>query len=251
MKVLIIEDELLASERLEKLIKKLRPKTEVTAKLTSIKESVKWLTNNHTDLIFLDIQLSDGLSFSIFNEVSVSVPIILTTAYDQYAIKAFKLNSIDYLLKPVNTDELEQALIKFETLTQAYQIDFQKLLENYQAHKPIYKERFLINIGNVFKKVDTKDIAYFYALDKSVFIKTFQNKSIYINYSLDVLEKLVEPRTFFRINRRYLINLSAIEKMYAWSRSRIKLELTPEPNDKEDVIVSVSRSSDFKEWMNK
>lgn len=251
MRVLIIEDEALAAERLEKLLNEITPEIQVVAKLCSIKESVKWLLINKADLIFLDIQLSDGLSFSIFEKISIQTPIIFTTAYDQYAIKAFNLNSISYLLKPIRKNELSESLRKYKSLKSAFSIDFESLLAVVQGKQAEYRKRFLIQIGDKFRKIEIENIAYFYALEKNVFLKTFENSSYPVDFSLDGLEHCIDPVKFFRINRRYIVNMESITNMYAWSRSRIKLVLNPQPDDENDTIVSIDRSSDFKKWMNK
>lgn len=250
MNVLIIEDETLAADRLEKKLKQIDPGCQVLAKIGSVKESVKWLMQNSADLIFLDIQLSDGLSFSIFDRVNVDTPIIFTTAYDQYAIKAFQLNSVSYLLKPIRNKDLEESLKKYRAMKSAFSIDFETLLANYRGEKPDYKKRFLIRIGDKLKKVETADIAYFFAMEKNVFLTGFNGNSLPVDHSLDNLENLLDPEKFFRINRRYIVNLESIQNMVAWSRSRIKLELHPKPDDETDTVVSIDRSADFKKWMN-
>ena len=250
MNVLIIEDEDLAAERLERMLNEIDPEVNVRAKIRSVKEAINWLKEHTVDLIFIDIQLSDGLSFSIFDEIHISTPLVFTTAYDQYAIRAFQHNSISYLLKPIRKKELKESLGKFERFRSAFSIDFETISSIYQGDKPAYKKRFLISIGEKLKKIEVTDIAYFYAMDKSVFCRTFENKALPIDQSLDALEELLDPEIFFRINRKYFVNMNAIEQMIAWSRSRIKLELNPPVKDEEGAIVSISRSSDFKKWMN-
>lgn len=249
MKIAIIEDELLAADRLEEMILEIVPDSRIVARCGSVRESVSWLMNNTADLIFLDIQLSDGLSFSIFDRISISTPVIFTTAYDQYAIRAFELNSISYLLKPIRKSDLEESLRKYQSMKSAFSIDFDRLLAGIRGEDPGYKKRFLIRTGEKLKKVETAEIAYFYALEKSVFCRTFENKMMPVDYTLDALESLIDPALFFRINRKYIVNLEAIDNMLAWSRSRIKLELTP-PVKEDDTIVSIERSADFKKWMN-
>ena len=174
MNVLIIEDEIFAAEKLEDMLHEIDPKINVSAKLGSITESVKWLMKNSTDLIFLDIQLSDGISFSIFEQVTVNTPVIFTTAYDQYAIKAFQLNSISYLLKPIRKADLEESLQKYRSLKSAFGIDFEMLLANIQGREPEYKKRFLIQIGEKIRKVEVSETAYFYVLDKGIFLQNFE-----------------------------------------------------------------------------
>jgi len=250
MKVLIIEDETLAAERLEKMLKEIDPAVQILDKIGSVKDSVKWLTNNRADLIFLDIQLSDGVSFNIFEQLNVPIPVIFTTAYDQYAIKAFNLNSVAYLLKPIRKAELKESLEKYKSMKSAFGIDFDHLMATYQGKKTDYKKRFLIRIGDKYKKVETNEIAYFYALDKSIFFKTFAGKTLNIDYSLDALEELLNPEQFFRINRKYIVNIEAIDNMVAWGRGRIKLDLKPALEEEMEAIVSVERSGDFKNWLN-
>lgn len=249
MNAVIIEDEPLAADRLEKLLVEVAPGMNVLARLDSVNDSIRWLQNYKPDLIFLDIQLSDGLSFAIFEEVTVNTPVIFTTAYDQYAIKAFELNSIAYLMKPIRKAELRDSLDKLNSLRAAYSIDFDRLLAEIRGDKPEHKKRFLVQIGERFHRIQTSDVAYFYAFEKAVYLRTFQGKSYPIDYSLDQLENQLDPRYFFRINRQLLINIEAIDEMTAWSRSRIKLELKA-LNDRElNTVVSIDRSGEFKKWL--
>ncbi len=250
MNILIIEDEVFAAEKLEQMLFDINPAISVLAKLGSINESVKWLMNNTTDLIFLDIQLSDGISFSIFEQVTINTPIIFTTAYDQYAIKAFQLNSISYLLKPIRKKDLEESLKKYQSLKSAFSIDFEMLLANIQGREPDYKKRFLIQIGEKIRKVELSEIAYFFVLEKAVYLRTFQGNSYPVEYTLDKLESLINPEKFFRINRKYIVSIDSISNMLAYSRSRVKLELKPNAEEELDTIVSIDRSSDFKKWLN-
>ena len=251
MNILIVEDEALAADRLEKILKEITPDINVLAKIGSIKESVKWLMLNSADLIFLDIQLSDGLSFSIFDQVSVQTPVIFTTAYDQYAIKAFQLNSVSYLLKPIRKNDLAESLQKYKSLKSAFSIDFDNLLSAIQGNKPEYRKRFLIQIADKFRKVEVEDIAFFYASDRNVFFTTLDGYSYPMDISLDALENAIDPALFFRINRKYIVSMKSIANMFAWSRSRIKLVLKPATDDEMDTIVSIDRTADFKKWMNK
>jgi DNA-binding LytR/AlgR family response regulator len=251
LKTIIIEDEKLAAERLEELIHEIDPSIEISAKLTSVEQSIKYLKQNKPDLIFLDIQLEDGLSFSIFEKVDVDVPIIFTTAYDQYAIKAFKLNSIDYLLKPIKKDELSEALNKYKNIKSSYLMDFEEIIRSIQNKEINYKKRFLIQYGQKIKKVEIEDVAYFYAMEKNVFVTTISGHTFPIDYTLDKLQEVIDPEKVFRINRKMIISFEAIKNMIPYSRSRIKIELAPpEPKDVE-ALVSVERASAFKEWMDK
>jgi DNA-binding LytR/AlgR family response regulator len=250
MKAVIIEDEALAAERLEKMLKELVPDITIVAKLASVESSVAWLKENSIDLIFLDIQLTDGLSFSIFDRVEVKTPVIFTTAYDQYAIKAFELNSISYLLKPIKKRELENSLQKYKSFKSAYSIDFDTLLSNLKG-KTEYKKRFLVQIADKYKKVETEEISYFFALEKNVFFRTTEGQTYPLDMTLDQAEKLIDPALFFRINRKYIININAISNMVSWSKRRIKVELVPVVDDSTDTIVSMERYTEFKKWLDK
>lgn len=250
MNILIIEDESIAADKLQQMLEEIDPSSRVIAKLGSVSESIKWLLQHTADLIFLDIQLSDGISFAIFEQVNVNTPVIFTTAYDQYAIKAFQLNSISYLLKPIRKSELAESLQKFRNLKSAFSIDFESLLAQLQGKEPGYKKRFLIQIGEKIKKVELSEVAYFYVLEKGIYLKTFQGNSYPVEYTLDKLENLIDPSRFFRINRKYLVNIDSIASMTAYSRGRVKLELKPAADDEFDTIVSIDRSADFKRWLN-
>jgi DNA-binding LytR/AlgR family response regulator len=250
LKVVIIEDEAVAAERLASLLKEISADISVIARLDSIAMAVPWFLGNTADLIFADIQLADGLCFSIFEQVSINIPVVFTTAYDQYTIKAFKMNSIAYLLKPIGRGDLEESLEKYQTLRSIFSIDFDRLLENMQGREPGYKKRFLITYGDRIRKVETTEIAWFYAMEKSVFLKTFQDQSFPVDFTLDRLESMLDPDKFFRINRRYLISMEAIVNMTLWSRSRILIELKP-PAGKDEAVVSIDRAADFRHWLNR
>jgi len=249
LNLLIVEDEELASKRLAGQLKKVNPECNILAITRSVKESVRWLSSHQPDLIFMDIQLSDGLCFSIFDRIQINSPIIFTTAYDQYAIEAFKVNSIDYLLKPIKTADLESSLQKFQNLKSAFSVDIHKLMAAFSHQSPSYKERFLIRIGDVLKKIKTTDCAYFFAKNKAVYLVSFDGRKLPIDDSLDSLEQQLNPDQFFRINRSLIVNLNSIDKMTAWSRSRVKLELQPKVHKEADTLVSISRSTDFKSWL--
>jgi two-component system, LytTR family, response regulator LytT len=185
----------------------------------------------------------------VFEQVGVSTPIIFTTAYDLYGIKAFQVNSISYLLKPIPKTELTEALLKFRNLKSAFSIDFDALLAPLQGRQPDFKKRFLIQIGEKNKKVEVANTAYFYVLDKGFYLRTFDGKNYPIEYTLDKLEAILDPAVFFPINRKYLVNMAAISNMVAYSRGRVKLELKPKADDEFETIVSIDRSSDFKKWL--
>ncbi len=247
MKIIIIEDERIAAERLAEMLTDIDPNIEILALLSSIKESVEWLKDNKADLIFLDIHLSDGISFSIFDIVKISTPIIFTSAYEKYAIRAFQLNSIDYLLKPIRKTDLEAALEKINNLKDTLLSDYSEIAKGIREEK-VYKKRFLVQVGSKLKNIKCSDIAYFFSSNKNVFFKCFDNSLYPVDLTLEALEKVLDPERFFRINRQYLINIDSIAGMTAWSRSRVKLNLTPSSEDSE-VIVSVERAPDFKKWL--
>jgi len=250
MKVLIIEDESLAAGKLEKMLLEIDPSITVIGKLVSIKESVRWLMQNSADIIFLDIQLSDGISFSIFEQVAVNTPVIFTTAYDQYAVRAFQLNSISYLLKPIRKSDLAESLNKYRSLKAVFSIDFESLMAQLQGKEPGFKKRFMIQMGEKIRKIEVPEIAWFYVLGKSVWLRTFQGNSYPVEFSLDRLEAILDPAVFFRINRGYLVSIDSISNMTAWSRGRIKLELKPKSDNELDTIVSIDRSAAFRKWLN-
>lgn len=250
MTALIIEDESLAAEKLERMLLETDPSVTVAARLGSIKDSVRWLMQNRADLIFLDIQLSDGISFSIFEQVAVNTPVIFTTAYDQYAVRAFQLNSIAYLLKPIRKSDLAGSLMKYKSLRSAFSIDFDALMQQIRGREPGYRSRFLVQTGEKIRKIEVKDISWFTTLEKGVWLKTFQGNSYPVDYSLEGLEAILDPAEFFRINRKYIVSIGSIAAMTAWSRGRIRLELKPGADDELDTIVSIDRSAAFRKWLN-
>jgi DNA-binding LytR/AlgR family response regulator len=250
-KILIIEDERLAAEKLERMIMKLKPEWTVLGSIETVEYAVKWLnTNPSPDLILLDIQLADGISFEIFDQAEVTSPIIFTTAYDEYAIRAFKVNSIDYLLKPIDPDALNAALLKFERINTKHAPDRMKLETARQQICRGYKSRFLVKVGSNMLSVLTRDVELFFIDERLVFIRTFQGKTYDVDYSLDQLQQLVDPDQFFRINRNYLVNIDAVTKLVSYSSSRFKLELHPEFRA-DDLIVAREKASDFKKWMDR
>lgn len=253
MKVVIIEDEAFAAMRLKKMIQEYDPQIQIVAELESVAESVRWFkANPEPDLIFLDIHLEDDLSFAIFDQVNILSPIIFTTAFDEYAIKAFKLKSIDYLLKPIVHEELAAALKKYEHFSglNRHAVDLQSLYNLITTSEKKYRERFSISIGTKLKMVELSDTAYFFVLDKGTFLRTYQGHTYLIDYTLDKLEEMLNPVSFFRINRKYLINVASIVNMVSYSRGRVKLELKPPADDEFDAIVSIDRSGEFKKWLN-
>lgn len=248
--VLIIEDEEAASKRLRKMILEILPDASILAELVSIKSSIDWLQQNTApDLIFIDVHLADGESFEIFRRIKVTSPVIFTTAYDQYALEAFKVNSIDYLLKPIKKSDLQRGIDKYLHLTRLSQpsINFEKLLSSLQSQKPIFKDRFVVKYGEHIKTIETVDAAYFYTETKINFIVTKEGKRYVIDYNLDQLEQLLNPKKFFRINRQFIIGFHSIIEMSTYSKSRVLVKLNPPT--KLETIVSSERSSAFKLWL--
>lgn len=248
MKVLIIEDETRAANRLAKLVGQISPEAEIITKLESVRDSIHFLNANPAlDLIFADIQLADGLSFEIFKKVEINCPIIFTTAYDQYAIEAFNTNGIDYLLKPVEEERLKQALEKIKRLSPKQDINeiINLIARNSMVVKK-YKNRFMVRVGDQIKTVSTEDVKAFYSFDRATFILTQTHHNYIIDYTLDQLEDMLNPEHFFRVNRKHYLNLNACKQIYAWSNSRLKIEV--EGLD-DEVVVARERVNKFKEWL--
>ena len=249
MNIIIIEDEKPAARLLQRKVEKMG--LEVNHMLHSVEESIAWFQNNsHPDLIFLDIQLSDGLSFEIFEAVDIKSAVIFTTAYDEYALRAFKLNSIDYLLKPIDEEDLEIAVNKFKarTSSQNISLDFEaikRMLVN-PAEKE-YKKRFSVKIGTQLKVINIDEIECIYSENKGTYIHTLDNRNYLIDNSLEVIEKELNPNQFFRISRKFIIPLHSVKEIQMYSNSRLKIIL---PTYKEDeVIVAREKVSDFKTWI--
>lgn len=250
MKVVIIEDETLATERLKKMILTYDQNIEIIAELESVEESVEWFQENrHPDLIFLDIHLEDDLSFAIFEKVDISSPIIFTTAFDEYAIKAFKLKSIDYLLKPIVQEELNAALKKYRDMTTSVHPskEFHKLYDLIVQKDQGYRERFSVKVGQKIKTFAVSDVGYFVSESGFTTACLKDKKNYYVDLSLDALSKEVDPSKFFRINRKMLVALDAIKEVHIMSTNRLKLDLTPLPE--EPAMVSIDKVTSFKKWL--
>lgn len=250
MNVLIVEDEKPAARRLHRMLAELN--IDVQQMLHSVEESLNWLQNNpHPDLIFLDIQLSDGLSFEIFEEVDVKSAIIFTTAFDEYALKAFKLNSIDYLLKPIDDEELAVAVQQFkeqqpkQSDVQVNLDDIRKLLVNPVDRK--FKKRISIKVGQHIKIINIEDVACFYSENKSTYIHTTENRNHLLDNSLENWQEQLDPEQFFRVNRTFIIHINAIKDIISYSNSRLKLIL--HSYKETEIIVSRERVRDFKNWI--
>lgn len=250
MKVLIIEDEQPAAHKLIRLLEEADKQIEVIDVLASIEQTINWLAvHPGPELIFMDIQLEDGISFEIFETCKIQTPVIFTTAYDEYALKAFKVNSIDYLLKPIAPDDLKAALDKFNVLHRQ-QANYSRLESIISQLQPKTKERFLIKIGEHYRSVQTLSIHCFFIMERNTFIQTDTGKTYPIDYSLDKIEQLVDPGQFFRINRNFIVNFSAIQDILIYSSGRLKIILNG-LTEKEDILVSRERVTEFKEWMDR
>ena len=247
LKIVIVEDEKPAAQRLFKLIKQVEPDAELIMHLESVKDSVKWFSeNDFPELIFMDIELADGSSFNIFKEIKIKAPIIFTTAFNQYAIDAFQVNSIDYLLKPIKKEDLEKSLLKFHSLqAKKDTLDYAMLLKNLVTKD--YQKRIVVRYSDVIKTVEIENIAYFYTEEKYTYLYTFDSQRYPIDYTLDQLDRMIDPKNYFRINRQVIVNFKAIEKMIAYSKARVKIILKPLPSF--ETIVSTERSPYFKDWL--
>lgn len=255
MKILIVEDEEPAAERLTKMVKEIEPEADIHGPIDSVSATVAHLNSKPVyDLILLDIQLADGKSFTIFEECNVITPVIFTTAYDEYALQAFELNSIDYLLKPINREKLKSSLEKFKKLKEYYGVENpnNQLYEMIRSLKtsgtPMHKDRFLVSKGDVLVPVKVSEVACFYAEDKEVFLITYDNKRFIIPFTIEELSIKLDPQIFFRVNRQFIISSDAIRKVHNYFNFKLKVELFIDP--KLEIIVSRSKTSAFKAWMN-
>lgn len=250
MKVLIFEDEAIASDRLTRMLEEIAADTVVVGTLKSIKKGLEWLDENpEPDVILSDIQLLDGLSFEIYKQHPVKCPIIFTTAFDQYALQAFEVNGVDYLLKPIQADKLTAAIGKLEQ-TKAPIISEENLeeLANLLAgRKQSYKTRFLVRLGQKITSVPTERIAYFFSEEKITFLVTNKGEKFPVDQSLEELESILDPELFFRINRKYIITLDSVSQIHPYFKGRLKLELEPPLED--DIVVSSEKTPVFKSWL--
>lgn len=261
IKLIIIEDELHNSRMLHELVSELRPFWQVIQTIGSVKESVCWLKDNPLpDIILMDIQLSDGICFSIFEEVAfpTNCRIIFTTAYDEYAIRAFKVNSIDYLLKPIEKEELEQAFLKFEQLYNEGDSlipklfdssQYMALVDNVLKKKKEYRTRFLVSGINSYHRIDIGEVAYVFSDNKLTFAVDFNGKQHILEYTLEQLETELNPEFFFRANRKVLVNVEAVKKINNDGGGKLKIEIAPQPDF--EIPISRLKANDFKLWMGK
>jgi DNA-binding LytR/AlgR family response regulator len=251
MNIFIIEDEQLGADRLKNLLLEVEPGIQIKGFAQSIKESVDWLQSHALpDLIFMDIELADGQCFEIFKQVELKTPVIFTTSYDDYTLQAFKVNSVDYLLKPIRKEELKKALEKFKSLrTPSQAIDIQSLVE--QLKQPVastpFRNRFLVKTGQRLITIDIKDIAYFFSEDNLTFFRTWDKAKYLVEYNLEELEKMLDPQQFHRINRAFVVHVESITEIHSYFNSRLKLHLNP--LTEKEVIISREKVGDFKDWL--
>ncbi|MEM6321645.1 MAG: LytTR family DNA-binding domain-containing protein [Bacteroidota bacterium] len=249
MKVLLVEDEKHARDNLEHLLLEIEPTIEILAKLESVKRTVEWLGQNQADLIFLDIHLADDLSFKIFEKIKVTTPVIFTTAYDKYALKAFKVNSIDYLLKPIDEEELAASIEKYKATQLPNQVDYAQLQNLMNAPKKSYQQRFLVTRRDKIRSLTVDQIAYFEGEDRYVYLINKEGNRFIVDYKLSDLEDLLDPKIFFRLNRSFIAHFDAIDSITGVSKSRLKVDLKPKA--RRDIIVSSANTKHFKAWLNK
>jgi len=254
MKVLILEDEGLASEKLVNLLKEIDPEIEVAATLKSVEASLEWFASNEApELIFSDIQLLDGISFEIFQQVKIESPVIFTTAFDQYAIKAFEVNSVDYLLKPVRKEKLEISLNKLKSKAQSGSSSSEKLNKLtellLQTHKD-YKQRFLVKLGHRIQTIPVENISYFFTHDKMTYVVTEDGSKSPMDHTLEEIDQMLDPDQFFRINRKYVVKISAVKEIHPYFKGRVKLKLEPGNND-DDIVISSEKTPSFKRWLDR
>jgi DNA-binding LytR/AlgR family response regulator len=252
MKILIVEDEDLAVKKLQKTLELVNPEAEVVGFTDSIKSTVEWLQDNpQPDLILMDIELADGQSFEIFNLTDVKSPVIFTTSYDEFALKAFKVNSVDYLLKPIQKEELKAALEKYQKMKTGADVNLEVLVKELQQklQPKEYRKRFLVKHGQKLVSVEIGEIAYFYSDGRLNFFKTSDNRKFVVDYTMDELEEMLDPAVYFRISRSFYVSVNSIEKIDDYFGNRLILGLKPSV-DKE-ALVSREKVTDFKKWMGK
>ena len=250
MRILIIEDEMPAANRMIRLLQQLFPAGEFLERLDTVSRAVRWFGENPTpDLIFCDIQLADGISFEIFEKVKVTAPVIFTTAFDQYAIKAFQVNAIDYLLKPVDPVELANAVDKFKSQQVKPALDMEVLRGLLQLEKKVFKNRFLVRFGEKIQSVAVEEIAFFFSEERVTFLQTFSGKKFVLDATLEQVESQVDPAVFFRLNRKYLCRVDAVDEVLTYSNSRLKVKLKNCSDT--DILISREKVGEFKGWLDR
>lgn len=250
MRILILEDETLASEKLENMLGEIDPTLEVTHTLKSIESALEWFaTNAAPDLVISDIRLLDGLSFEIFRQLDYKGPVVFTTAYDQYAMKAFEVNSVDYLLKPVQKEKLMQSLDKLKALQSAPEqaFPYDDLMEMIRSKQKDFKSRFMIRSGQKIVAVPVEKVAYFFSQNKLTYVVTHDNKKYPLDQPLEIIDRQVDPKIFFRANRQFIVKFEAIEEIHPYFKGRIKINLSP-PSE-EDIVISADKTPEFKKWL--
>ncbi|PQJ78160.1 LytR/AlgR family response regulator transcription factor [Polaribacter porphyrae] len=247
MNIVIIEDEQLAAEKLERYLLKYDANIKVVTVLSSISESVIWFQNNtNYDVVFIDIQLTDGLSFEIFNQIKINKPVIFATAFDEYAVDAFKVNSIDYVLKPITFTDISKAMNKLKSMQNLFNADaVQKVAAI--VHQKKEKDRFLVRLGNHIHSIKTEETALFFAEGRTVYLVTKENKKFIIDFKLEDVNSVLNSKLFFRVNRSFIININAIKDVIVYSNSRLKI--TPKVTTDKEIIVSREKVSAFKTWL--
>jgi two-component system LytT family response regulator len=247
MKVLIIEDEYAAARRIKKLVTEINPDVEIVGQLDTVERAVEWFNSDaEADFVLMDIQLADGPCFEIFDHANVNIPVIFTTAYDEYAFQAFKVSAVDYLLKPIKRAELEKAIGKYLEIakSKAFASEYQEIKKLLQPEKP---KRFMVKLGSQIRLISMEEVAYFYTENKITYLSTWKGKRHPIDYTLEKVEEMTNPTVFFRINRQFIIHIEAIQGMQIYSKSRFKVELNP--TCALEAIVSADRSPNFRKWV--
>ncbi len=250
MRAVIVEDEQIAARRLASLVSELAPEVEIVSEITSVESGLRWFDKNPMpDLIFLDIQLNDGYGFDILDAIEDHPPVIFTTAYNEYAVRGFKYNGLDYLLKPIAKSDLERALKKYRKANNAPEelLNPVKLKELKALFQKEYKHRFMVKVGNQFKAFEVAEIAYFKSHEGLIYLYTHIGQKYPIEYSIDQLEEILNPVHFFRINRKYMVAVKAVKEIHSYFNSRLLLKL--QPKDEDQIIVSRERTTNFKRWL--
>ncbi|KOY52447.1 LytR/AlgR family response regulator transcription factor [Polaribacter dokdonensis] len=247
MKIVIVEDEQLAAEKLERYLLKYNTENKIVVVLTSITDAVSWFnTNIDYDVIFMDIQLTDGLSFEIFNQTKINKPVIFSTAFDEYAVDAFKVNSIDYILKPITFTDISKAMNKLKQMQSIFSSESIAVITN-DLQKKKTKDRFLVRLGNHIHSIKTEDIALFYAEGRTVYLITKEQKRFILDFKLEDVHNLLSSQSFFRVNRSFIVNINSIKDVLVFSNSRLKI--TSKVNVDKEIIVSREKVSAFKTWL--
>ncbi|WP_210464212.1 LytR/AlgR family response regulator transcription factor [Rufibacter roseolus] len=258
MRILIVEDEAIAARRLRKMVEALEPQSQIEAVLNSVASTVQWLQANPApDLLLLDIELSDGQSFEIFAQLDVTCPVIFTTAYDEHAIKAFRLNSVDYLLKPIQEKELQRSLLKLRNMRKVFtdkapnQVNIEALLQEINQQRPLsaelYRDRILVRQGQRMFPVICQEVAYFFTKEKVSFLRTKDSRCFQVDFTLEELERSLNPKDFFRANRQFIVNFAAVTRVSQDLNAKLKIGLTPDPE--EEIMISREKAMDFRAWL--